>query len=246
MKKIYLILGGSSDVGCELLRQLNNEVAESIFIMHYNNNYEEIQKIDMQNDNVVDLLQADLSDTDDIEKLIATIKEKYQAPTHIVHLPACKFAYKKLKDFVWNEFLRDMEIQLHSLVYILQAFLPKMAARKEYDKVVVMLSSNTIGVPPKYTMGYNVIKYSLLGLVKSLAADYAGKKLCINGISPSMIDTKFLEQIDQRLIEMSMSNCVGKTNASTDEIVPAICFLLSDASNYINGINLNVSNGNLM
>jgi len=246
VKNIYLVLGGSSDLGCELLRQLNETVSESVFIMHYNSNCEEIQNVQAQNDNSVELIQADLSDEKCVEELISIVKEKYQAPTHIIHLPACKFAYKKLKDFSWSDFSKDMEIQVHSLVLVLQAFLPKMAARKAYNKIVVMLSSNTLGVPPKYTMSYNMVKYSMVGLVKSVASDYAGKQICINGISPSMIDTKFLNQIDDRLIEMSMSNSVGKSNASTDEIVPAIRFLLSDESNYINGVNLNISNGNVM
>lgn len=243
---VYLVLGGSSDVGCELLKRMNNEKNDSVFIMHYRTSKNTLEQIIPNNNNLIEYIQADLSDDSDVSKVITWVKEKYEAPTHIVHLPACKFSYGKLKDFSEEDYCKDMQIQVFSLVKILQAFLPKMAARKAYNKVVVMLSSNTIGVPPKYTMSYNMLKYSLLGLVKSLASDYSGKKICINGVSPSMINTKFLNQIDSRLIEMTMSGSVGGMNASTNDIIPAIQFLLSEDSDYINGINLNVSNGNVM
>jgi len=38
--------------------------------------------------------------------------------------------------------------------------------------------------------------------MKSLAVEYEGKSIDINALSPSMIDTKFLSNIDRRMLEM--------------------------------------------
>jgi len=243
---VYLILGGSSDIGCELLKQLNHDKNNTLFLTHYFSNDNKIRQIEMNNKNRIECMQADLSRIEDVEKLIQIIKSEYQCPTHIVHLPANKFAYTKLKQFNWNEFCYDMEIQVHSLIQILNSFLPEMSKRKEYNKVVIMLSSVTISSPPKYLMSYNMIKFTLLGLMKSLASDYSGKQININAISPSMVDTKFLSNVDSRIIELNATNSNENKNADICDIVPAIKFLLSKDSNYINGVNLNVSNGNVI
>ena len=245
-ESVYLILGGSSDIGCELLKQLNDEKNNVLFLIHYFSNDSKIRQIKLNNHNCIDCIQADLSRINDVEQLIKIIKSDYQCPTHIVHLPANKFGYTKLKQFDWNEFCYDMEIQVHSLIQILNSFLPEMIKRKEYNKVVIMLSSVTISSPPKYLMSYNMIKYTLLGLMKSLASDYSGKQLNINAVSPSMIDTKFLSNVDSRIIELNATNSMENKNADICDIIPAIKFLLSKDSNYINGINLNVSNGNVI
>lgn len=250
-KGVYLILGGSSDIGCELLKQLNYDNTNTMFLIHYFSNNDKIKQIEMNtttniNNNSINCIQADLSKIEEVDKLIEIIKTEYICPTHIVHLPANKFEYKKLKEFHWNEFCYDMEIQVHSLIQILNSFLPEMIRRKEYNKVVIMLSSVTISNPPKYLMSYNMIKFTLLGLMKSLASDYSGKKININAISPSMIDTKFLNNIDSRIIELNATNSNGNKNANVCDIVPVIKFLLSEDSNYINGVNLNVSNGNVI
>ena len=68
----------------------------------------------------------------------------------------------------------------------------------------------------------------------------------INAISPSMIETQLLSEVDPMIIGMAAEGSNEKRNACTEDIVPGICFLLSDDSNYINGANLNITNGNVI
>lgn len=246
MREVYLILGGSSDIGCALLERLNREKNDSLFLVHYYSSDVNIKKLDMKNGNQIQSLQADLSKEEDVQRLIKVIVEEYEIPTYIVHLPAEKFVHMKLKNFSENVFRRDMEIQVYSLIRILKEFLPRMVKKEKKAKVVVMLSSYTFSIPPKYMMNYIITKYALLGLVKSLASDYAGKNVCINGISPSMVETKFLSDIDERFVTINAENSVDKKNATPVQIIPGIIFLLSADSDYITGINLNISNGNTM
>lgn len=242
-EKIFLILGASSDVGTELIDYLNHRYAKSVFLAHYHSSDDNLKKIDMVNQNQLAFFKADLEKHEEVVAMNSKIKEQYGIPTHIVHLAAAKFEYIKLKDFQWEQCLRDLEIQVHSLLEVLNTFLPKMSKRDCNSKVVVMLSSNTISSPPKFTLQYNLVKYMLLGLVKSLAADYAGKSVNINAVSPSMIDTKFLSNIDPRMLEI---NNLKDNMADVKQIVPVIEFLLSESSNFLHGVNINVTNGQIM
>ena len=163
-----------------------------------------------------------------------------------MHLPAGKLTYTRLKDFDEDRLTKNLHIQVYSFVEILKEFLPAMAKRKDHNKVVAVLSSVVNGQPPKSMLEYTAVKSMLLGVVKQLASDYTGKLVNINAVSPSMIETKLLSEVDPRIIELAKEGSIEKRNATVDDIVPSICFLLSEDSNYLNGVNLNVTNGNII
>lgn len=241
-QNVYFILGASSDLGLELVRQLDQENSGCLFLAHYNSSKERLQSLELHNGNKMECLQADLSDMQAVDALTAGVKKFCDAPTHIVHLAALPFRYMKLKDFDRDSFVKSMDVQVCSFAKVMQAFLPTMAKRKQHDKVVVVASSVVASVP-KFVLEYSTVKRALLGFVKSLAADYAGKKVNINAVSPSMIETNFLRNIDPRLIAAIAESAPEQRLARAQDIVPLIKFLLSDSANYIHGENIVINNG---
>lgn len=98
-------------------------------------------------------------------------------------------------------------------------------------------------MPPKYLSPYVTVKYSLLGLVKALAVEYADFDITVNGISPEMTDTKFLSEIPELIVQKSgMDNPLGR-NLSVEEVVPTFEFLLSDGADCITGQNIAITGG---
>lgn len=93
---------------------------------------------------------------------------------------------------------------------------------------------------------YLIAKHALLGLMKGAACEYAGTGVTINGLSPGMIETKFLSKIDPRIAEMTAQSSPMKRNVRLEEVVHALRFLLSDNTGYMTGINLNLSGGEKM
>ena len=241
--KIFLILGASSDLGLELIKTLDEKNADCLFLAHYNCSKEKLEKMELHGSNKIECIQADLSNMQQVDSLISQVKEFTAAPTHIVHLAALPFKYMKLKEFNREAFIKNMDVQVCSFAKIMQAFLPTMAKRKQHDKVVVMLTSYLNGMPPKFMEDYIITKYALLGLFKSIASDYSGKQININAVSPSMIETKFLKNIDERIVKMTAEKSPEGRNAMPSDVIPVIKFLLSDDSNYIHGQNISVNNG---
>ena len=119
-------------------------------------------------------------------------------------------------------------------------------AKNKFGKIVVMLTSYTTNIPPKYLASYVTSKYALLGLVKALANEYSDKGIKINGISPSMIETKFLQSIPELIVKQNAMNSPTGSNLSVDDVIPMFKFLLSDESNSITGQNIAITNGNIM
>lgn len=246
MKKVYLILGASSDIGRQFIKLLDDDGEDLIVLAQYNNSkilIDELQR-DIKNIKIIPIC-CDLSDNIQVEAMIKNIKETYNSPTHILHLAADKLEYIKYNKIDWDRMKRSFEIQLHSIIEITKVFLPIMAKSKK-GKVVFMISSCTLGVPPKHMIQYVIVKYSLLGLMKGLASEYAEKGININGLSSGMIETKFLDNIDERLVEINAESTTLKRNVKISEAVNCIKFLMSESSDYMNGVNLNLTGGDIM
>jgi 3-oxoacyl-[acyl-carrier protein] reductase len=60
-----------------------------------------------------------------------------------------------------------------------------------------------------------------------------------------MIETKFLDNINEKLIELNAYNHPLKRNARTEDITPTIKLLLSEDSSYMSGINIPISGGGI-
>ncbi len=245
--KVYFVTGASSDVGIAFLQSLNQRLEENneraVVMAHYAAHAGQLSALKEECKALeLILLQADLSKPQEAERLAAQAAECCACPDYVLHLPASKLVYNRIKQLDWQAVLREMEIQVHSLAEIGRCFLPKMGKRGK-GKVVVMLTACTVGMPPRFMSQYVITKYALLGLMKSMAIEFADKGVNVNGISPNMMETKFLDAIDDKIIEMNRESCTMKRNVKVEEVVSAIHFLLSEGSDYMNGVNLNLTGG---
>jgi len=239
MSNIILIIGASSDIGVDLIKNIDEEC---LILAHYNNSDEKLLELSKTLNNKIIMLKADLSSEDEIFSMLDNVENNYGIPNKIIHLAAPKFENIRFKDIFWINFQNEIDISLKSLMIILNRFLPKLAKQKK-GKVVVMLSSVVINIPPKALTQYTTVKYALLGLVKSLANEYSDKNIQINAISPSMVETKFLDNINEKLVELSAYNHPLKRNAIVKDVTPIIKLLISKESDYINGANIPITGG---
>lgn len=244
--KVYLITGASSDIGQEYIRTLDERKEECTVLGQYYQNGAGIKELA---DSLIYVklipYQCDLSDAQAVEGWLAQMDEAGHVPSYILHLAASRFDYMRFSEYDRDRTTRELNIQVHAIATILKRFLPDMVNRR-YGKIVFMLTAYTIGVPPKFMSDYIITKYALLGLMKSVASEYAGKGININGISPNMMETKFLSGIDKRTIEMNARNSAMSRNVWIEETVAGIEYLFSDAAAYLQGVNLNMSGGDRM
>ena len=245
--KVYFITGASSEVGIAFIRSLEEKLKKNgekaTVIAHYATHDDALLALEKELSAVTLMLQqADLSQPGEVKNLIVRVAEICECPDCILHLPAAKLSYNRIRQLDWQNVLRDMEIQVHSLGEIGKYFLPKMGKRGK-GKVAVMLTACTVGMPPKFMSQYVLVKYALLGLMKSMAVEFADKGINVNGISPNMMETKFLDNIDGKIIEMNREASTMKRNVRVEEVLPAIHLLLSEGSDYMNGVNLNLTGG---
>lgn len=229
--KKFVITGASSDVGLKFIEALgqNYEGEDGpLLICHYHSSCDKLMKLAENYPKLkIHLFRANLADNADVDNFITGISNRMEAPDYFIHLPAKKFDYMRYKDMDMELVRQEMEIQTYSFLRLTQPFLPKMK-KIDGSRIVVMLTSYvTEELPPQFMVNYVVAKYALLGAMKAVASEFGGKKLLCNGISPTMMETKFLQNIDPRIVEMSKSSSPNGELLKPDQVVPYIYELMA-------------------
>ena len=240
-----LITGASSDLAADLVRRLMQTAKPPRVLAHYHRNCEKIHQLQAEFKDLIVPIQADLSVSADVQRLIDEVQSQTEALRKIVHFAGPKLRLERFPQADLNKFEYECAVQLNAIVRILQKFLPAMARSDGRSKVVLVLSSVTLGVPPKFMSLYTVVKFAQLGLLRALATEYAGTSVDINAVSPSMVETQFLSDIPPKAIELAASQNPQGRNVTIHEVTAAIEFLLSSGSDRQSGLNLPVTGGAL-
>lgn len=239
-RKCILVTGASSDVGMALIRKIS--VNYTFVIAHYNTSSEAIEQLIGELGEKIIPIQADFSKKESIEAMVNKISQKNLIIDHIVHLAAPKFHIRKFIKENIDEIRRDYLTSTESIMIILKGVIAGMVKQK-YGKIVFMLSSNVINYPARYQLAYTVPKYALLGLMKSIAIEYAEKGITSNAVSPDMMDTKFVSDIPEMMVKQNADSNPRRRNLNVDEVITAFEYLLSDGADRVTGVNLPVTGG---
>lgn len=238
--KCILVIGASSDIGMALIRKISMNY--TYIIAHYHKSNEAARLLVNELGDKVIPVQADFSKRESVDAMVSKIKQKNLTIDHIVYLAAPKFHIRKFTKENIDEIRMEYLSFTESALTILQEFIADMVKQK-YGKIIFMLSSNVIGYPAKYQSAYTVSKYALLGLMKSIAVEYAEKGITSNAVSPDMVDTKFVSDIPEMIVRQNAESNPRKRNLLVDEVTPAFEYLLSDGADSVTGVNLPVTGG---
>jgi len=140
-------------------------------------------------------------------------------------------------DEEWNFALN---LNVRSQFWAIQATLPRMLAAGK-GSIINMSSvcSSIKGLPNRFI--YGATKAAVIGLTKSVAADYVADGIRCNAICPGTVDTPSLAQrINANLDpEAARRNFIARQPmgrlAQASEIAPLVVFLASDESAFVTG-----------
>ena len=93
---------------------------------------------------------------------------------------------------------------------------------------------------------YSASKAGIVAFSKSLALEYAKKKININCVSPGFIKTKMTDNIGDEFKKVLLAKIPSGDLGSGEDVSNCVAFLASDLANYINGETIHVNGGMYM
>jgi 3-oxoacyl-[acyl-carrier protein] reductase len=139
---------------------------------------------------------------------------------------------------------RTLAVNLKGAIACARAAIKPMM--KNRDGRIIFLSSVVGEMGNAGQVAYAASKGGLLGAAKSLAREYASRRITVNAITPGYIETDMTHALnEQQQAAMLTGVPLGRAGTAA-EVAAAVVFLASNEAAYITGHTLRVNGGMLM
>lgn len=144
-----------------------------------------------------------------------------------------------------EDYRRVIEVNLVAPFLLAKAFGVRMLEAGSGSIVNVASVAGVLGISDR--VAYNASKHGLIGLTRTLAAEWGGRGVRVNAVCPGWVKTE-MDVADQAGGSYSDADIIGRVPmarfATTDDIAKAIAFLADPAeSGFVNGHALSVDGG---
>jgi 2-dehydro-3-deoxy-L-rhamnonate dehydrogenase (NAD+) len=132
-------------------------------------------------------------------------------------------------------------INLRGALVVAQAVLPRMLAQN-YGRILQVAS--IAGKEGNAGMAaYSASKAGLIGLVKSMAKDYAETGVTINALAPAVIQTPLVDALPQATIDYMTAKIPMRRCGTLEEVAAMIAWIVSPACSFTTGFTFDLSGG---
>ena len=192
-----IVTGGSSGMGFETARQFLVEGVRVLITGRIE------MKLTAARDDLakrtggeVHAVVADMTKQADIDKMVATAKEKLGGVDILVNNAGQMYSgrFAAIRD---DEMQTQLDTKLFGFLRVIRAVYPMMKAQK-WGRIV-----NTIGgagkEPDPYMFGSGMTNSALLNLTKSLSTEFGEDNVHVNAVCPGWVDTNLWQRNAQGL-----------------------------------------------
>ena len=247
LDKKVIVTGGSRGIGAGIVERLFNEGADII-----------IADIDKElankliqdfNTNKITFFKANLSEEDEIIKLIDFAKNKWGLLDILINNAGIEDGYM-LSDQSYEKYRKTMKINLDAPFLCSKYSLPLL--EKSKSGRIVMISSIQGVRGYKGNISYGTAKGGLINMTKVLAVELAEKNILVNSVAPGFINTSMSVMKDGNLewdtdwfkdVYLKYGKLPMGRYGHPDDVAGAVYFFCSDDSKYVTGQTLLVDGG---
>lgn len=140
-----------------------------------------------------------------------------------------------------DEWRKDIETNLYGAFYVAQAAFEALAASGDGRVVLISSAAAETGIPGQ--VAYGASKAGLVGMARTLAAEWASAGIRCNVVMPGFIATPKVLAMPEQVRRSVVARVPLQRFGELDELAGVVSFLLSPAAAYISGAVLRVDGG---
>ncbi|MBN1470871.1 MAG: 3-oxoacyl-ACP reductase FabG [Syntrophaceae bacterium] len=235
-KPVALVTGGAKGIGAACCRAL---AAEGFHVgIHYNTSAESARKLF---DEIKEgfLIQADLSNMEQVDAMIVKIKDAAGRVDVLVN----NAGYSINADIISMkvEQFDEQRALMRGVWYLTKRILRQFMFRSNAGRIINI--SSVVGhMGNAGQIPYTMEKAALDAFTKSLARELKGRNILVNSVAPGFVDTEMTKELPQELKNKATEEILLGRVGKPEEVAEVVAFLAKKGS-YINGSVIHVNGG---
>ena len=197
-------------------------------------------------------LGVDITERSQIDQCVTGVTTRFGRIDILINNAGSTIGALPFLDITSEQWDASYHVNLKGTADFCQAVLPQMV---EQGSGAIVNNASTAGLGAEPGFGaYNATKHAVVGLTKTIAAEFGVHGIRCNAVCPGYVATDMHTAATQRLAdeqrlsfeEMASKRYAGvalRRAATTEEIAQAIVYLAGPRSSYITGVALPVSGG---
>jgi len=228
--RVAIVTGAARGIGAEIARTLGLEGARVVLADIDEDELNETRSRLASAGIVATSCLTDVSAKADCEALIAATVREFDRLDILVNNAGRLFTLTGLEDTDDDDFHAIMAVNVYGPLCLTRAALPYL--RNSEAPRVIFISSQWGQVPDGHSYGYMTSKAAQLGLMKTMAKEFASDGILVNAVTPGAIGTRMVP-VDRVAGEIAAIPI--KRLGTPADIAGPVSFLASDCASFITG-----------
>ena len=185
--------------------------------------------------------QVDLRNQDQAKQFYLKLREQLGPMDYLVNNAGISkpASLAFMTDDAWQDVI---DVNLSATAKLAQLHVQYLLKAKAAGAIVNISSLFGLVGDPGQT-NYCASKFAVHGFTRALAKEVAQRNIRVNAVAPGFVETDMLRDLSEEKKNSIKKPIPMQRFGTADEVADAVCFLLSDAANYITGQILVVDGG---